>query len=85
MFAAQSEISGNAVTVTKKSGETQLVTAAKISKPFKGKFGAYTGMDCVFIMPKKEVSRQRERVQRCYAGHTTPVDGCRDCFDEFDV
>ena len=28
---------------------------------------------------------QRRYVQRCYRGHTSPVNGCMDCFDEFDM
>ena len=69
MFAAASEIHGKQVTVTKKNGETQLVTVSKVSRPFKGKFGAYVGVDCVYATPVKDFVSRRSRKDRLGSGH----------------
>ena len=47
---------GDEITVTKKDGSTQTVTAARVSRSFTGRFGDTKGMDCAFVDPVESAS-----------------------------
>ena len=44
------------VTVQRKDGTTQTVRVGQVSQPFRGKYGAYEGKECVIIVPAKHGS-----------------------------
>ena len=89
---------GDEITVTKKDGSTQTVTAARVSRSFTGKYGDTKGLDCAFVTPEPRerdgngggtYERAYTAPGRCKAdgcGATAGRSGyCRQCeFDEYD-
>ena len=70
---------GDEVTVTKRDGSEQKITAHTISRPFKGRWGPATGKTCVLILPKRETGdgeTRGRRVRRYPRFHTNEHCDC---------
>ena len=70
---------GDQVTVTKRDGSQQTVTAQYVSRPFEGKFGPNQGKTCVFITPQRDTGDGQTRgrsVRRYPAKHTSEHCDC---------
>lgn len=76
---------GDEITITSRAGKSWQARVSKVV--WTGEGQAIVATESLDQPARSSHSHRPTRgshIERCYHGHTSPVAGCRDCFDTFD-